>query len=106
MLPEDLLDTARRQAYRALEHGYANRRCRQVPGTRRFSTPIQGLAAGFPILQSLRHQADYDPDRNVTQAEVLSAIELATGISADFRNTPASERRAFALYVLMRERQD
>jgi len=104
--PQNRDQEAWHQAYRALEHGYANRRCRQVPVTRRFSQPIQGLAAGFPILQILRHQADYDPDRSVTQAEVSSAIELATGIIADFRNAPARERRAFAVFVLMRERQE
>ena len=104
--PQDRDQEAWHQAYRALEHGYTNRRCRQVQSTPRFSQPIQGLARNFPNLQSLRHQADYDADRNVAQAEVSSAIELAAGIIADFRAVPEQERRAFAVYVLMRERQE
>ena len=104
--PQDRDQEAWHQAYRALEHGYANRRCRQVQGARRFSQPIQGLAEGFPTLQSLRHQADYDPDRNVTQAEVSSAIELAADVITDFWSVSEQERRAFAIYILMRERQE
>lgn len=95
-----------RQTYRALEHGYAGRRCRQIQSNPRFSQPIRNLARHFPTIQRLRHQADYDPVRTLTLTEILSVVEQASGIIATFLAAPLHERRAFAVYILMRERQD
>ena len=95
-----------RQAYRALDHGYARRRCEQARGHTRFSTPIQNLAGHFVLLQTRRHRADYDPGATFYQPEVLVTLAQIDEIIADFRAAPAPERRAFAVYVLMRERQD
>lgn len=98
--------SAWRQAYRALEHGYAGQRCRQAAGSSRFSLPIQELAKYFVRIQRRRHQADYDPDEAFTEQETLSAVTEAGDYIAAFHATPQQERRAFAVYILMRERQD
>ena len=95
-----------RQAYRALEHSYAKRRCQQAQRSSRFSPPVQGLARYFVHIQNRRHQADYDPDEIFTHQDVLSAIIEADDHIRAFRAVPAWERRAFAVYILMRERQD
>lgn len=95
-----------RQAYRALEHGYARQRCQQAVGNPRFSTPIQELSDYFASIQRRRHRADYDPDANLAQHETLTAITEARNHIAAFRATPARERRAFAVFILMRDRQD
>ena len=65
--PQSRDQTAWRQAYRALEHGYARRRCDQVRRGSRFSPSIQSLADYFLTAQSRRHRADYDPGENFTQ---------------------------------------
>ena len=109
LVGDDSLDRdqmAWRQAYRALEHGYARRRCQQVQRSDRFEPPIQRLAEFFVVMQDLRHRADYDPDTSFVQREVLVAISEASNHIAAFRAVAARERRAFAVYVLMRERQD
>ncbi len=98
--------SAWRQAYRALEHGYARRRCQSAQSDGRFSPAVCELADLFVLLQVRRHRADYDPDDSFTQQEVLAAVTQVEGVIADFRATPARERRAFAVYVLMRERQE
>ena len=95
-----------RQAYRALEHGYAKRRCQQAQLSPRFSPPVQGLARHFVHIQNRRHQADYDPDEIFNHQGVLSSITEADGHIRAFRAVPVQERRAFAVYILMRERQD
>lgn len=98
--------SAWRQVYRALEHGYARQRCRQAVSSSRFATPIQRLADYFVFAQSRRHLADYDPNVNFVHQEILTAITEASEYITAFRSTPPQERRAFAVYILMRERQD
>ena len=95
-----------RQAYRALEHGYARRRCQSARSDPRFSQPVQNLAGQFVVMQSLRHRADYDPDDIFSTQEVLASIVETMDFISAFRTAPERERRAFAVYVLMRERQD
>ena len=104
--PQSRDQPAWRQTYRALEHGYARQRCIVARRNPRFTLPIQALAGYFVTMQSQRHQADYDPDTGFDQAEVLDAIAQAGRFIRDFRATPAPERRAFAVFILMRERQD
>ena len=104
--PHSRDELAWRQAYRALEHGYARQRCQSMQRDSRFSTAICALAERFVSLQSRRHRADYDPEVPFSQREILAEIEQASQLIADFRNTPAQERRAFAIFILMRERQD
>lgn len=104
--PLDRDESAWRQAYRALEHGYARRRCQEVLRSGRFSPPIQRLAGFVAVIQDLRHRADYDPDAIFYQPEVLATIAEADDYITAFRATPDAERRAFAVFILMRERQD
>ena len=104
--PQDRDQLAWRQTYRALEHGYARQRCQRVSVGDRFSPSIQLLAGSFVDMQTLRHRADYDPDTSLVPWEVVASINEADGYISAFRSAPVRERRAFAVYVLMRERQD
>ena len=104
--PPDRDQSAWRQAYRALDHGYARRRCQSVQSDGRFSPAVCELADRFVFFQSRRHQADYDPDESFTPQEALAAVTQVESIISDFRAVAERERRAFAVFVLMRERQD
>ena len=104
--PQSRDQLAWRQAYRALEHGYAKQRCQQVQRNPRFASAIQYLARYFVYAQSCRHRADYDPDAAFAQRETRAAIAEAGNHIGAFRAAPARERRAFAVYILMRERAD
>ena len=104
--PQDRDQPAWRQAYRALEHGCARQRCQQVQRNSQFSPHMQDFAKHFVALQRRRHQADYDPDEVFGHLGVLSAIGESRDHITAFSTTPMTERRAFAVYVLMRDRQD
>ena len=104
--PQDRDQLAWRQAYRALEHGYARQRCERARRETRFAVEVQILADYFPAIQHLRHQADYDPDKIFVQQEILSTVAEASARVDIFRSASPRERRAFAVFVLMRERQD
>ena len=104
--PQDRDQLAWRQAYRALEHGYARQRCERARRETRFDVEVQILADYFPAIQHLRHQADYDPDKIFVQQEILSTVAEASARVDIFRSALPRERRAFAVYILMRERQD
>ena len=104
--PQSRDQPAWRQTYRALEHGYARQRCILARRNPRFAPSIQTIADRFVVIQALRHQADYDPDTSFEQREILAAINEADDYITAFRAAPNAERRAFAVYVLMRERQE
>lgn len=57
-------------------------------------------------MQAQRHTADYDPDPEYvfTRSRTLQLIEESEQAIHEFENTPTSDRRAFAIYVLLRLR--
>ena len=104
--PQSRDQGAWRQAYRALDHGYARRRCQSAQSDGRFSSAVCELADRFVFFQSRRHRADYDPDESFTPQEAMAAVTQIDDIINDFRQVSVQERCAFAVYILMRERQD
>ncbi len=95
-----------RQAYRALEHGFAKNQCINQSVMTRFPSEIQGFGEVFAGMQVLRHIADYDPDPDYvfTRSRALQRIEDSEEAIRGFENTATSDRRAFAIYVLLRLR--
>ena len=69
-----------------------------------FPPEIQRFAQHFTVAQRQRHQADYDPDSNLTRREVLRLINETEQIIQAFDRAPADRRRAFAIHVLFRTR--
>ena len=90
-----------RQTYRALQHGMARRRCQQRAIVSRFPAAIQDFAQWFSEMQAKRHAADYDPYAAFSKSDVLQDIAAAAAIIDLFNATPARDRRAFAVYVLL-----
>jgi len=93
-----------RQAYRALEHGFAKDACKQTENLG-FPAAITDFAGAFVQLQEERHRADYDPDARYTRAEVQILIVLAEEAAMSLRNAPINDRTAFAVLVLTRRRR-
>lgn len=95
------------QTYRALRHGAARQRCQQSTIVARFPSEIQDFADLFVDMQKKRHSADYDPYamRNpitrLVKSDAIQDIRVAKGIIHRFNATPARDRRAFAVYVLL-----
>lgn len=94
-----------RQAYRALEHGFAKSQCKDTNIIGRFPQDVQDFATTFVELQIKRHSADYDPHASFTKSEVETDISKAeTAINA-FSRVPIKHRRAFCAWVLFRHRK-
>lgn len=98
-------DKARRQVYRALQHGDAKSACIQLrsnnPG---FPQLLVDCAGSLTILQEKRHSADYDPDYRATRAEALEAIAIAERAIANLTAAGRNDRRAFAILLLFKKR--
>ena len=93
------------QAYRALEHGLARNRCADQERVRRFPHDIQDFAKQFVHIQKRRHSADYDPDPpGFNKSDVVQDIRDAEDVIRRFARVSAKDRRAFAVYVLLRSR--
>ena len=93
------------QVYRALEHGYARRRCAHRD-IEKFPIEIQDFANQFVQMQQERHRADYSPTGRFYRDWVLQTIAEAEYQLDRFSRVPLRDRRAFAVHVLMPVRAD
>ena len=93
-----------RQAYRALEHGEARKRCSRVDVMRAYPVAIRDFAEHFLEMQADRHAADYDPHASFDKHEVLNALDRTRRAIDGFLAAPPGDRRAFAVYLLTKVR--
>ncbi len=91
------------QVYRALDHNFAKSAC-QNGNISRFPQEIQDFANAFVGLQSKRHSADYDPYSKFYKSQVLLDVANAEIVMAGFKAAPARHRKAFAVWVLLKQR--
>ena len=56
-------------------------------------------------MQQKRHQADYDPEGRWAKSDVEEDIDDAAGAIDDFGAAPLQDRRAFAVFVLLKNRK-
>lgn len=94
-----------KQAYRAVDHYEAKRRCNQVSaGNGAFPAGIKDFAREFSMLQDQRHSADYDPMHRIDIGAAEAEIIRAEKAIRDFRSCPAKDRGAFAVWIVFRMR--
>ena len=93
-----------RQAYRALEHGEARRRCGNLGQMRDFPLGIQDFGKSFVVLQRVRHSADYDPDAQFTRFQVIQLIRVVEDSIVALDSTDREAKHSFAIYILLRQR--
>ena len=97
--PTSRQQTLWEQTYRTLDHKRAKERC--AGGMLRiFPQDIQTFAAQFADMQSQRHDADYNPGAQFSQAEVLRLVNESDVRVTAFEKTSPDDRRVFAVYVL------
>jgi len=92
------------QVYRALEHGVAKNACANATKIALFPKEIQDFANTFVSMQKKRHDADYNPYAVFLKSSVLVDIKAAAKAIEDFKVVSIKDRRAFATYVIFRER--
>ena len=95
-----------KQAYRAIEHGFAKHQCKNNSVMEKFPTGIQDFANQFVELQEKRHQADYDPFSKFTRHDVLTAIDAAVVAIGKLQASNIKDKRAFAAWTVMRNRSE
>ncbi len=100
----DRSKSAWRQAYRALEHGFAKNSCKNQDVVKKFPKDIEDFANTFVSLQEKRHFADYDPFARFTKLEVKSDISSARDAIERFKSSPIKDRRAFSTFVSLKHR--
>lgn len=70
----------------------------------RFPPEIQDFANCFVTMQGKREDADYNPLVRYTLSEVVSDIRMMEDAIRKFQAAPVRDRRAFAAFVLFRDR--
>ena len=70
----------------------------------RFPPEIQDFADVFVALQKARHQADYAPEDQYDEQDVLKTIDMARNAIARFEQVDVRNRLEFAVHVLFPQR--
>lgn len=70
----------------------------------RFPNAIVDFADAFVAAQENRHKADYDPEIRLTRSEVATDVENAETVIRAFGTCKIRDRRAFAAWVMFRNR--
>jgi uncharacterized protein (UPF0332 family) len=93
-----------KQVYRALEHRDCKKRCSGNLLQKGFPAEVQHFCEIFVQLQDKRHKADYAPDAYFTlsnvEQDIFYAEEAIHGIAA----LSAQDKKAFAIWVLLKQR--
>lgn len=104
--PASRSEAAWRQVYRSLEHGHARNQCKNKTVMEKFPGEIQRFGQTFVEMQGQRHSADYDPSVTYYRDEVMQLIDATQRAVTDFKKAPNPDRKAFAIYVLLKTRSD
>ena len=90
------------RVYRAVNHRQARQQLRQIEN--QIPTQARGFATAFALLQSMRHDADYNPCSRFSRNEVINLVDTADAAIREFMEIPRNQRRAMAAFVLLQER--
>lgn len=93
------------QAYRALDHSFAKKQCRDTEAIKHFPQAVRDIAVVFVDLQLARHLADYDPLHRLLHSEVAEEVDRADHAIRAFRRSPLDQRRAFAAWITFKPRR-
>ena len=94
------------QIYRGLEHGHARNQCNDQSGMTAFPVDIRYFGRRFVYTQGLRQHADYSPDASYSRRWVMQLIDETETALSSFENATNTDRRAFAIHVLVRRRRE
>tara|TARA_R110002124_G_scaffold66769_4_gene181557 strand:+ start:3566 stop:3796 length:231 start_codon:yes stop_codon:yes gene_type:complete len=71
----------------------------------RFPKAIEDFGNQFVNLQESRHNADYEPTVMFARTDVNTQIDTAERAIRSFNKVALKDRRAFAVWVLMKSRR-
>ena len=93
------------QVYRALNHNTVFVRCDHALISR-FPATVQEFGDHFKMQQIKRHEADYAPTLQMELEAVRNDLEIVRAVIADFEAQPEKDRRAFAAYLIIEQRNE
>lgn len=93
------------RVYRALEHGTCKQACEKLVKGGGLTQSLRDVANSFITLQDARHAADYDPDWTTDRWDVFAHVAAAGQAIDRLQAAAMSDRRAFILHLLFRERR-
>lgn len=102
--PSSRSQEAWQQVYRSVDHKPAKKAC-QHDVIQRFPKEIQDFANQFAQTQTKRHEADYNPGSVFATSDVLVTIASAEAAIKDFKKAAKKDKRAFAVWILLKSRQ-
>lgn len=73
---------------------------------KKFPEEIQRFGQTFVEMQEQRHAADYDPSETYYRDEVMQLIDATQRAVTDLKSAPNPDKKAFAIYVLLKTRSD
>ena len=82
----------------------AKNACKNANVIAKFPEGVKRFADTFVIMQEKRHLADYAPNSGLCKSEVVQDILDAEVAIRRLSNAPALDRRAFAAFVLFKNR--
>lgn len=82
----------------------AKNNCKNQAVLKKFPKDVEDFANSFVALQAKRHLADYDPKERFYKSEVKQDIAEAEDVIRRFKAVPVKDRRAFAAFVLFKQR--
>ncbi len=94
-----------RSLYRGVDHGNAERVCREIIKERGLSQAITSFAKQFVSLKNKREDADYDPLQRFAVSTVKTDLATTETRLREFWAAPMTERSAFACMVALRRRR-
>jgi hypothetical protein len=94
-----------RQVYRAMDHGIVKDACKNTATMKKFPGKIQDFANAFVVMQTKRHSADYDPFGKFYKSATKNDIAGVEAAINDFVSAPILDRRAFAAWVMFKNRK-
>ena len=97
-------ERAWRQAYRAVDHGFARHQCQNQQVMAGFSPEVQSFASSFIWLQERRHAADYDPGFSIDLEQAQACLREATQALSALNAASEQDRRDFAVWITLRHR--
>lgn len=87
--------------YRLPEHGYLEKRCREV-SKHRFSQEVKSFANRLVVMKNKRERADYDPITKFPISDVQTDIQTVQSVLKGFDRADSAEQLRFAYFAAMR----
>lgn len=82
----------------------AKNNCKNQTVLKKFPKDVEDFANAFVALQAKRHLADYDPNEKFYKSEAKQDISEAEDVIGRFNAVSVKDRRAFAAFVLFKQR--